>query len=167
VAEFLKLPRGPEHGPSDVLTCILGCLKKGFGGNKKQKTQVFTGHAAVDLFAENNSFGIFCQTFGATEEFQRGHLTTEMSLHKPRWFRFRNKCAIEVREQLKIAKELVGDVPVEGSSDDPGVLPRRIIMRRKESYVEFYRGEEGLSNTALGMCLMLRIDILICGRGSS
>ena len=64
IAEFLKLSQGPEHGPSDVLTCILSCMKKGFGGNERKGTRVATGFNAVDLTNEGNVFGVCYQEWG-------------------------------------------------------------------------------------------------------
>ena len=144
VAEYLKLPRGPDHGQSEVLTKILGCLEKGHGGNKKKNTYVATGSDKVDLSAEKNRFGVNYQQKGRVERFARGyHNKGDFVKRRPRWFKFGNVCEIEVGQQLAIAKELVGDVPVEGSSDDPAVLPMGIIKRRKTSYTKFYNGENG------------------------
>ena len=64
LAELLKLPRGPEHGPNEVLTKILACMKRGFGGNKREKNTVLTGFDAVDLAVSSNKYGIYYQPWG-------------------------------------------------------------------------------------------------------
>ena len=54
LSQYLKLPQGPEHGPCQALTAILACMKKGFGGDPKKNTEVYTGLEAVDLLDANN-----------------------------------------------------------------------------------------------------------------
>lgn len=145
LAEYLKLPRGPKHGPSEVLTAILKAFRDGYAGNQREGVRVMTGFDAVDLSATKNILGITYQQFGDTEIFDTGYDMSENEKirRKPRWFKFGDKCAIEVEQQSAIAKELVGGIPSGGNSDDQAVLPMRILERRKESYVRFYRGENG------------------------
>lgn len=85
LAELLKLPRGHKHGPSEVLTCVIACLKKGFGGSKKARTMVSTSFDMVDLSVEGNSFGVCYQKWGDHEQFDRGTLNNEPLLRCPRW----------------------------------------------------------------------------------
>ena len=62
--KYLHLPQGPEHGPCQALTAILACTKKGFGGDKIKKTEIYTGFDAVDLMDENIATGICYQQRG-------------------------------------------------------------------------------------------------------
>ena len=36
LCEHLQLPKGPKHGPSEVLTTILACMREGGGGNRRK-----------------------------------------------------------------------------------------------------------------------------------
>ena len=96
LAELLKLPQGPEHGPSDVLTTILACMKRGNGGNKRAKTIVSTTYDAVDFADSKNKLGIYVQEWGRQESFIRGTLTEGTTSRRPRWLIFGNICQIEV-----------------------------------------------------------------------
>ena len=75
LAQYLNLPHGPEHGPYQALTAILACMKNGSGGNKRKKTQVFTGFDRVDLMNQNNNIGICYRKWGKREVFSRGTLS--------------------------------------------------------------------------------------------
>jgi len=148
-----------------VLSAILACMNNGMGGNKRRRTQVKTGFDAVDLTEEHNSLGIFYLPWGRQEPFVRGRLQDKPALRKPRWFKFGNICAINVKEQMEIAKELIGDVTVGGDKDDPAVLPMYIIKRRKESYAKFYGGRrKAVYATGIGMCRSLSTVFWTCGR---
>jgi len=141
LCEHLQLPKGPKHGPSEVLTTILACMREGGGGNRRKGSWKSTGFDGVDLSEEGNAFGIYYQECGRKEEFSRGYLVEEPRIRPARWFKIGHICNIEVREQLDIANELIGDAGVEGNDDDLDVLPAYIARRRKESYAQFYRGE--------------------------
>ena len=52
VTRSIGLPSGNKHGASEALTVLISCLKKGFGGSVKQKTQVSNGHDPIDLSHE-------------------------------------------------------------------------------------------------------------------
>ena len=110
LAQHLNLPQGPEHGPCQALSAILACMRNGFGGNKRKRTQVFTGFDGVDLMNQNNNLGICYQQWGKREAFPRGTLSDAPLMREPRWFKFGNNCKIEVAMQIEIAKELTGDV---------------------------------------------------------
>ena len=138
LAQLLQLPTAPEHGPSEVLTTILASMKKGFEGNKRNGTRVSTEVEIVNVM-EDNDF-IYCQQWGALESFAGGYLNDSIKMHRPRWFRFGKSCAIDVKEQLAIAKELSGDVSSRDQHE--GVLPRYIIERRRESFTKFYQGNK-------------------------
>ena len=147
MAEYLQLPQGPEHGPSDVLSAILFCLRKGFGGSTKDKTtglntKVLTGFVMVDL-REVNEFGVFYQVFGRQEEFKTGYLVDAVNLRCPRWFKFGTSCVILLEEQLRISRELTGETFANGAGSDtvPRFSPELISARRKKSHAKFYRGD--------------------------
>ena len=96
MAEYLQLPQGLEHGPSNVLSAILICLRKGFGGSAEDKitgmnTNVLTGFTMVDL-SKANEFGIFYQVFGRREEFKKRYLDDAVNRRFPRWFKIGNSC---------------------------------------------------------------------------
>ena len=54
VSNYIGLPVSNAHGQSEALTALLGCLKKGYGGNKRNGDRVMTGMDAVNLQDENN-----------------------------------------------------------------------------------------------------------------
>ena len=81
IAAYLRLPQGPNHGPSDVLSVVITCLKKGYGGNRKTKTLIATRVPSMDLSGESNR--IRFQLNGRQEEFVGGTLldTTASKTH--------------------------------------------------------------------------------------
>ena len=54
LAEYLQLPCGPQHGPTEVLTALAGALKVGYGGNRRKGTQVMTGFSPIDILEAKN-----------------------------------------------------------------------------------------------------------------
>ena len=60
VLNHIGLPTGSGvHGQSEALTALLGCIKKGIGRNKKQKTMQCTEVDVADLKEQNNGTGVF------------------------------------------------------------------------------------------------------------
>ena len=49
IAQYLNLPQGADHGQCDILTTIIACTKKGYGGDKKKVTKVAMGLDAVNI----------------------------------------------------------------------------------------------------------------------
>ena len=72
-AAYLSLPSGAQHGRADVMTALIACMKKGFGGDKKRKTLVPTGHVSIDM--NGSASRIYYQSHGVREEFGGGDLT--------------------------------------------------------------------------------------------
>ena len=70
ITPHLCLSQGPNHGPSDVLSVVIACLKKGYGGNKRKKTFVATGVPVMDLNDASNR--IYFQFNGRQEDFCGG-----------------------------------------------------------------------------------------------
>ena len=67
--EYIQLSQGTEHRPSNLLSTILSCIKKGYGGSAKDKitgwnTKVATGLDTVANFSEDNEIGVLYQVFG-------------------------------------------------------------------------------------------------------
>ena len=89
IATELGLPRGPAHGPSDVLTSLLAAIRVGHGGDLRRKTFRKTGVDAIDLRDENNGSRVIVQQSGRQEAFNCGHLNEKPAQRKPKWFRFR------------------------------------------------------------------------------
>jgi hypothetical protein len=144
LVEYLNLPCGPQHGPTEVFTALVRALKVGYGGDRRKGTQVMTGRPPIDLYDANNQLGVHCQMYGSPEAFDGGHLSEERITRRPRWFKIGDKCAIEVGEQVAIANELVGDVAADReTSDRAAVLPKHVIRQRKTAFATFYRGESG------------------------
>ena len=138
---YLRLPGGPKHGPGDALTALLACMKKGFGGRKRDKNVVMTGLEAVDLADSTNR--IFFQRWGANEQFPGGTLSQEVGSRQPRWFRFGFGCVIDVKEQTRIAQELTGKMPLDELGGPMSVgIPRATSRQRADLYLKFYRGRE-------------------------
>ena len=107
VSDLLGLPRTSEFGQSEVLTCLLLCIKKGYGGDRRAKpmsTRVATGVTGVDLSSQNNGTRVCYQQFGEEVSFPRGELSfsDEAVRRQPRWFRFGDSCSIDVDEQIEI-----------------------------------------------------------------
>ena len=139
LAAYLSLPSGQKHGPADAMTALIACVKKGFGGNDRRNTKVATGHPSIDMAVSSSR--IYYQDFRTREEFVGGKLNTGPRMRTPRYFRFGTK-QIEVGAQLKIANELVGNMPVDetGALDSVGI-PRECARRRANMFRKFYRGE--------------------------
>ena len=164
MAQYLNLPQGPEHGPCQALSAILACTKNGFGGNKRKKTQVFTGFDGVDLMNQNNNIGICYQQWGKREAFSRGTLSDAPLMREPRWFKFGNNCKIEVVEQIEIGRELIGDVTLGDALDDPAAIPMYIAKRRKESLPNSTEAtSSAVCAIKVGTCQVSQTDILTCG----
>eukprot|EP00956_Cyclotella_meneghiniana_P031802 scaffold84988_cov103-Cyclotella_meneghiniana.AAC.1 len=52
IARYLDLPKNAQYGPSESLTALIYCIKKGYGGTQRKRTP--TGCDALDLADENN-----------------------------------------------------------------------------------------------------------------
>ncbi len=140
LSRYLNLPRGPKHGQSEALTALIACIKKGKDGDKRKGTFVSTSIPATDLSTESNSLGVSFQKWGDREEFQCGTLQNDTICRSPRWFKFGNKCVIELKEQYEIARELVGE-------DTAGMpLPKQVSKQRKESYANFFNQTHGITS---------------------
>ena len=123
VARYIGLPIGNEHGASEALTALLFCIKKGFGGSKKNKTQVLTGHSRVDLAEEMNNGKVCYQQFGRKEPFDRGRNCTQPISRRPRWFKFGNlDNTLEVGIQMDLLNEIIGKrLPSQLNDDNPSI----------------------------------------------
>ena len=49
LAAYLSLPSGHKLGPSDAMTALIACMKKGFGGDNRRGTKVATGYSLTDM----------------------------------------------------------------------------------------------------------------------
>ena len=129
------------HGPSDALIALVACMKKGFGGNPRNKTKVSTGVAAVDL--GDSCSPISFQKCGDFEEFAGGLLSDLVISRQPRWFKFGPGCVITVTEQQEIVRELMGRMAI---TETDGILSRGVCRetanRRKQLFAKFYRQED-------------------------
>jgi len=143
VARSISLPIGNEHGTSETLTALLFCIKKGFEGSKKHKTQVFTGHPLSDLSNEMGNGQVCYQQFGRKEPFDRGKDSTQHILRRTRWFKFGNlENTLEVGEQIDLVNEIVGNrIPSDCNEDDP-TIPVFVAQRRRKQYLHFYKDTE-------------------------
>ena len=142
VAQYVGLPINNQHGQSEVLTALIACINKGFGGNKKKKTQVFTGFDPIELQNKNNGYGICFQIWGAKEPFKRGKDATAPLFREPRWFKFGSVDIHDLGAQMDIVNELAGNrAPHLLNEDDPSI-PVYAAKRRKKSYIKFYKGIE-------------------------
>ena len=98
-------------------------MKKGYGGDKKKGTKFATGLYAVNISEEYNSMGIYYQTWGNNEKFAGGTLSTNQTERQACWFKIGNCYQIDVREQMRIAKELTGYVRVGADKNNQDLLP--------------------------------------------
>ena len=110
IAAYLRLPQGPKHGPSDVLSVVVVRLKKGCGGNNEKSAFFPTGVPVMDLSEDSNR--IHFQLNGRKEDFPGGTLSDTVVSRCLCWFRFGNGCVIDVEEQRQIRRELTGSMPV-------------------------------------------------------
>ena len=121
-----------------MLSCVLSGIKKGFCGSERKGTKVSTGVDAVDLRDQHNNATRVCyQTWGAKEEFQSGTLGGTIT-RQPFWFKFGKTCVIEVKEQIEIAKELIGDIVLGVGKEDPEILPIYVKRQRHNYYPKFF-----------------------------
>ena len=85
--------------------------------------------------------GVYYQTWGNHEQFSGGDISTNQKERQVRWFKIVNCYQIVVREQMRIAEDLTGDVDVGADKNNQDVLPLYIAKRKKESYSKFYKGK--------------------------
>ena len=161
LADYLGLRRGPTQGKAEALTALLDSIKRGGGGNRKQNTFVATGIDMADLEDKNNSLNIYYQKRGR-EQFKRGVINEDDEIARlARWFNFGNIAEISLEEQIEIANQLTGNIPINESPDTFSGMPvskivqysgrckilagapRSTVQRRKNQYVYFYQGNEG------------------------
>ena len=137
ISRELKLARGPSHGVSDVMTELITCISRGYGGNKKKKTLVMTGINGVDIRNDSNGSRITVQFFGGHETFPRGTVNETPVQRRPRWFLLGTE---EERARLvtcDVQAEVV--VMLQGISER---IPIEDQARRRASWLKFFNGEE-------------------------
>ena len=74
----------------------------------------------VDLSEQYNEFALCFQCW---ESFERGNLSENKFNHRPRWFHCGNEFTIQLRLELNITNELIGQRDIDTISvDDPDIL---------------------------------------------
>ena len=114
LCNYLGIPKGRGvHGQADALTCLLACIKQGYGGNQRKQNITNTGLGQeFDLSVQDNGLGICYQACGKFEEFPGGELSSEPKQRRPRWFHFGSDFPIEVKQQIQIVNQLTGNCKV-------------------------------------------------------
>ncbi len=75
LANYLGISRSAKHGQGGAITPLLGCIKQGYGGNKKRGSYRATGlDGCFDLCEQGNAFQVCYQQFGDREAFGGGEL---------------------------------------------------------------------------------------------
>eukprot|EP00956_Cyclotella_meneghiniana_P021728 scaffold39992_cov37-Cyclotella_meneghiniana.AAC.1 len=143
ITRYLDLPKNPQYGPSEALTALIYCIKKGYGGTQRKRTP--TGCAALDLADENNGGRIHYQAFGEKEEFERGTLCTDSRAQHPRWFHFGKRTSrIELKQQIEICHHLIGKKVSSTFCANDISIPSFVMKRRQKMYVYFYERKSHL-----------------------
>ena len=121
IVAYLRLPQGRNHRPSNVLSVVIACLKKGYGKNQRKNVVVATGVPAMDLSVTSNRK---CFQFnGRQEDFPGGILSDTAVSKTPRCFKFGNGSVIDVKEQMQIGREIMGSMPV---NENDALLSERV-----------------------------------------
>ena len=137
ITRYLDLPQNPTFGPSEALTALIYCIKKGYGGTQRKRTP--TECDMRDLADENNGGRVHYQIFGEREEFERGTLSLDKRVQQPRWFRFGKKDdRLELKLQIEICNHLIGErMPSIICSNDV-TIPAFAMKRRQKQFRDFY-----------------------------
>lgn len=141
VHNALSLPRGESFGPYHVLSCLINMIRRGFGGNKKNKNNpkdfyaIETAFANCNFIRGGNEHGVAYQEYGTSEPFHAGDLIGSRDA-KPRWFSFENDHTNIVCE-LKTQQSIVADA----MGDDTILMDGQSHHRRKKYYIHFYCGK--------------------------
>lgn len=134
----ISLPRGPKFGQYHALTCILGVIAEGHGGNRrksydaKEFYSINTCYAGCFREGSSANFRIGYQKYGRDELFDAGILALKQTSAKARWFRIEDKpdtVVCELKTQLTIVQEALGD--------DSVVMESPSRRRRKENAKTF------------------------------
>ena len=96
----------------------------GKGGSKSKKNMKAPGlKNTVDLSDQSNGSGVYYQSWGSKESFERGNLSEGKLYHCPRWFHFGYEFPLELCLQLNIVNELTSQCNTGTISvDDPAIL---------------------------------------------
>jgi hypothetical protein len=130
----ISLPQGQTFGRYHSLSCLVNIIKKGYCGNKKKKDDpyfVVDQKYAHCSFNEQNPHNIAIQEYGSKESFDAGGIS-ESVIRTPRWFCFGGRAICNLKTQLSIMAEAVGDDSI--SMDDS------TRTRRKAGFVPFFFG---------------------------
>ena len=128
-------PQGQLFGQFHSLSCIIGVIQNGYGGNKKTdngKTyySVDKKYAHCNFSEHNNTHGIYFQEYGSNEPFSGGTSVDKDVLRKPRWFCLGGRPVCNLQIQTAIVAEAMGDDSIE--MDDT------TRNRRKGGFMSFF-----------------------------
>jgi hypothetical protein len=125
VHNALSLPRGPTFGQYHVLTCLLGIIDVGYGGNKRKRDDPKEFYSLNPEYAN----GITYQKYGRAEPFDAGSLALDKTPLKARWFKIEDdatQVVCDLKSQLEIILDAMGDDSVNMSGSSLSVGRRSI-----------------------------------------
>ena len=134
VCSAIAVPQGQMFGQYHALSCIVGVIQNGYGGNKKNGSNPYycvdRKYAHCNFSEHNNTHGIYFQEYGSTELFKGGTSADRGSLRKPRWFCLGGRPVCNLQIQTAIVAEAMGDDSIE--MDDT------TRSRRKAGFMSFF-----------------------------
>jgi len=124
---------GDKFGQRDCMSCLLEGVDKGYWGNKRRDCVLLRQGAMTGFSHENSKYSIAYQNYGDDELFPAGNLDMDPIVGRSRWFRSGETLVVNVRDQLDIVEELMGETPE---------LDDEVALRRQNNYTSFVKGVE-------------------------
>jgi hypothetical protein len=128
----ISLPQGQAFGRFHALSCLISVIKKGYGGNKRKEGDPYfcvDSKYAGCSFNEQSGHKIAFQEYGAFESFHAGEFAEPVE-GRPRWFCLGEQAICNLKTQLAIMAEAVGDESIE--------LDDCTRARRKAGFAAFF-----------------------------
>jgi hypothetical protein len=128
----ISLPQGQAFGRFHALSCLISVIKKGYGGNKRKEGDPYfcvDSKYAGCSFNEQSGHKIAFQEYGAFESFHAGEFAEPVE-GRPRWFCLGERVRCNLKTQLAIMAEAVGDESIDLDDDTRA--------RRKAGFAAFF-----------------------------
>jgi hypothetical protein len=153
---ILNVPTSTYFGRYHALSCIIGTIRKGSGGNKRKNNMVTVDdkyYGCQFSISSDSAHRVGYQFFGGSESFNSGSDRSDVKLH-PRWFKF-GPVSFTCATQKDIVAEAMGD--------DKAQLDSVVAERRRAQYKDFFSGAaaaNGYANVDIPMMALTFKDQL-------
>ena len=130
----IDAPQGQMFGQFHTLSCIIGVIQNGYGGNKKTDSKTYycvdKKYTHCSFSEYDNTHGICYQEYGSAELFHGGTSAGRSVSRRPRWFCLGGRPVCTLQIQTEIVAEAMGDDSIE--MDDT------TRNRRKGGFMSFF-----------------------------